>query len=71
MKRLILLAAFIATPAIAQQQPSPVEQALGQKLMQEISAGVQCTAQAITLKGEFDKSQEEVKRLTEKYEPKK
>jgi hypothetical protein len=62
---LILLTAFLAaTPAIAQQQsPSAVEQALGSKLMQEIQAGINCSASSITVQADLAKAQARIKEL--------
>ena len=36
MKRLAVLAMLIASPAMAQQQTVPIQQALGEKLMREV-----------------------------------
>lgn len=48
MKRYVILLSLICTPALAQQGPSPAEQALSGKLSQEIGAGLQCTASMIS-----------------------
>lgn len=53
--------------ALAQQ--SPEMQAIGNKLIAEINAGIVCGASAITQKQEIDKLQAEIKALKDKYEP--
>ena len=53
---------LLCGPAAA-QQGTPQEQALAGKLVLEINSSLQCSAEAITLRAE-------VKRLTDKYEPK-
>lgn len=68
MRFLIAAIAMLATPALA--QPTPETQALQAKLMQELNAALQCSAMAITLQQQLATAQSEVKRLTEKYEPK-
>lgn len=73
MTRLVALAAFVAlaTPALAQQQPSPAEQALGSKLMQEVQAGLNCSADLIVLRAELARANERIKELAPKPEPQK
>ncbi len=46
MKRLAILVALLATPALA-QQPSAAEQALSERLIAEIQSNVQARAQLI------------------------
>lgn len=79
MLRYLVLMVLCATPAFAQQQaPStPLDQALGQKLMTEINDGIQCRAGTIALQNslsslqmEVAKAQARVKELEAKYEPK-
>lgn len=48
MKRYVILLSLICTPALAQQGPSPVEQALSKKLSLEYTAGLQCIAGLFT-----------------------
>ncbi len=60
---------FLLTAAFAQQPPSPELQAYGNKLMAEISAGLECNKINITLRGQVDALNAEVKRLKDKYEP--
>ena len=45
--KILLLTMLLITPALAQQTPQ--EQALGQKLLQEINQGLQCNATVIDL----------------------
>jgi hypothetical protein len=52
MKKLLFVLTLASTPALAQQ--SPTEQALAQKLINEMSASVQCGAQVITLQKEIE-----------------
>jgi hypothetical protein len=60
MKRLAILACLIAAaPAIA-QTPSPMEQALGAKIMAEMSTALQCSADAITLRAQLAAAQKEL-----------
>lgn len=73
MKKIVVAVAVVLSPvgAIAQSvAPQATEQALGQKLMQEINAGLQCSAQAMTLKQDLDKATAEVTQLKAKYETK-
>lgn len=73
MKYLIgfLLTAVSFSSAFAQQQPSsPNEQALGQKVMQEIQLGLNCNAALITVQAELTKAQARLKELEPKEEPK-
>jgi hypothetical protein len=64
LKYITLALAFTlaASTAFAQAPPTPNEQALGQKLMQEINYGISCSGSNIAL-------QAEIKRLKDKYEP--
>jgi hypothetical protein len=50
MKRLLACLLVIASPALAQQvEPSPNEEALGNKLLAEMRGGIQCNASLILL----------------------
>jgi len=75
--RAIVLAAclLISDGAFAQQQapqqPSPMEQALGRKLMQEINTSVTCGAGLVAAQEQLTAAQVRVKALEDKYEPKK
>lgn len=63
--RVILAAAALAlaSPALAQQAPTPSEQALGAKLMAEINAGLSCSADVIKIKADLAAAQARVKEL--------
>ncbi len=63
MKRIIFLAALLATPATAQQQSPPSEQALGAKLMREVQDGLQCNVSLISVQAELAKAHARVKEL--------
>ena len=51
------------------QKPSPELEAMGQKLMVEINAGIQCNANAIAGRNRITELETEVARLKAKYEP--
>lgn len=52
------------------QQPSPPEvQALRQRVLIELNGNIQCATNMVDLQQQLAKSTEEVKRLTDKYEP--
>jgi len=60
----------LPTMAFAQQVAIDAQiQALGKKLYQEMSEGLQCQAAKIEIGQELTKAQAEIKRLTDKYEP--
>lgn len=52
--------------ASAQQQPSPLEQALGAKLTTEVGAGLQCSVDLITTRSALDKALARIKELETK-----
>lgn len=66
-----LLTTLLVAPASAQQQPSPIELALGQRVMAEVNANVQASAMIVDLQRQLAATQARVKALEEKYEPKK
>lgn len=68
MRLAILALCLSSTLALAQQKPSPELEAIGQKLMMEINAGIQCNANAIAGRNELEKLQVELKALKAKYE---
>lgn len=68
---IIGLSLLTATSALAQQQQSPGEQALGSKLMQEIQSGLNCSASLIGVQAELAKAQARIKELEPKPEDKK
>lgn len=51
---------FIASAASAQQPATPTEQALGAKLMAEISAGLTCSSNMITAQAQLADLQKQV-----------
>lgn len=65
MRRVIVLVAMIATPAFG-QQPSPNEQALGAKLMEEFQRGLTCSAGLIEARAELAKAQARIRELEPK-----
>lgn len=69
MKKFIAILLILTAPAIAQQQV-PTEQALGEKLFQEIQIGLNCRANLIGLQAELDKMKARVKELETKMESK-
>jgi hypothetical protein len=72
MKVITTIAIFllIGSPAFAQQQQSPMEQALAQKLGIEVNASLQCSASLIAAQAQLTAAQARVKELEAKYEPK-
>lgn len=68
---IIALSLFVATAAMAQQQPAASEQALGAKLMQEIQGGLNCSANLISVQADLAKAQARIKELEPKPEEKK
>lgn len=67
-----ILSSFIVSPALAQQQqPSPSEQAIGAKLMQEIQGSLNCGANLISIQAELAKAYTRIKELETKSEEKK
>jgi peptidoglycan hydrolase CwlO-like protein len=48
----VLVAVLAAAPALAQQQASPHEQALGDKLLNEINTGLMCNTSLISMRGD-------------------
>lgn len=66
---IIVLSLFAATTALAQQQQSPNEQALGTKLMQEIQGGLNCSASLIGMQADLTKANARIKELEQKDKP--
>lgn len=60
----------LCVPVYAQQQETPQIRALNMRLGNEITGNLQCTTGAITLQDKLATVEAEVKRLTDKYEPK-
>ncbi len=74
MIRLAIVMTFLLiTAANAQQpqQPTPHDMVMGQRILNEVNANIQCETNAMTLRQELIKAQERVKELEAKYEPKK
>lgn len=74
-KYLWYMLVFLSTSASALAQepvnpamppPSPTEQALTQRLMQEIGNGINCSSSAITLQRQLADAQAQVKKLEAK-----
>jgi len=65
MKRVLIAAALLlAGPALAEQQEqSPAEQALGQRVIVEINANLQAAAKIIELQRQLTAAQARVKEL--------
>ncbi len=66
MKKIIIFSCLLVSPALAQQQPSPVEQAMSQRLLSEINSSLQCGAGLISTSAELTKAKARVKELEEK-----
>jgi len=68
----VFIIATTTIPIMAQQpaSASPEMQAIANKLMVEINAGIQCAAATIAIRQDLEKAQAEIKRLTDKYESK-
>lgn len=77
MRALILALMIWCTPsmftmaAFAQQPESAQVRALNFRIGAEINSNIQCTTTALTLQDQLAVAQAEVKRLSDKYEPKK
>lgn len=74
MKRLLILACLLATPAIAQQQPDPamLQRAIGAvqaQRNQALDQAASCSASAGSLADELTKAQARIKTLEQPPEP--
>jgi hypothetical protein len=69
MFRIISVLLWLVVPAYAQEQ-SASEQALSQKLLQEIGVGLQCSGSLITVTKQLAEAKAKVKELEDKYEKK-
>jgi hypothetical protein len=67
-RAIAILMLALSTPAHAQQQPSPMEQALSQKLITEINAALQCSASLVTAQGQLQAAQAQAR--VKELEPK-
>jgi hypothetical protein len=63
---LAFLITLLVSPAMAQQQASPSEQALGNKVLQEIQSGLQCSSSLISAQAELAKALARIKELESK-----
>lgn len=66
----VLICCVVTVPALAQNPPSPFEQALAQRLSREIDGALQCSAALITTQQAQAQSTARIKALEDKYEPK-
>jgi len=67
--KILLMSISIAS---AQQTPlTPHDQAMGQRLLEEINRDIACQTARISLQSELDKAINRIKELETKYEPKK
>lgn len=72
MRVLLFIVAVLLGVAFAQAQqpqPSPLEAALGAKLMTEVNAGLTCAAEAVTLQRSLAAAQARIAELEKKAEP--
>lgn len=67
--RLLFAVILFAGPALA-ADPSPMEQTLGTKLMQELNLSLTCSASLIVMQQQLTSTQGRVKELEAKYEQK-
>lgn len=64
--RWIVLSCLLAAPVFAQTAPSPMEQAMGAKIMVEISTLLQCSSAQIILQTQLDAVRKELADLKAK-----
>lgn len=73
MRLIRVLALFLVLPTMQataqQQQQTPLEQALGAKLLGEINAGLACSAESISLKAQLAAAQARIKEIEAKLPP--
>jgi hypothetical protein len=62
----LALSLALLMPSYAQQTSPETQQAVANKLMSEINAGIQCSASIITLRRELETAQAQIKSFTEK-----
>lgn len=60
----------ISTSTMAQESRTPAERAMFARVSAEVIANLQCAAGVETLNDKLTAQQAEIKRLTDKYEPK-
>lgn len=69
MLRYVFVLLLISSAALAQIAPSPNEQALSAKLMQELQEGLSCNINLIRIKSELAIAQAKIKELEAKDKP--
>ena len=65
----ILMMLVFASEAQAQQQTSPTEQAIGNKLLQEINNGIACNANLLVVQKQLADAQAKIKEIEPKAAP--
>lgn len=70
MLKYLVVPFLMVSTAYAQEKQSPEVRALNMRVGAEINSNLQCSTAALTLQDQLQTAQAEVKRLTEKYEPK-
>jgi len=68
--RIALITLVLVAPAYAQQAQTPENKAYSFRIGQEVNANLACSTQVFTLQDKLTASESEVRRLTDKYEPK-
>lgn len=63
---LVAVVLVLSVPAAAQQAQSPLEVAMGERIMSEVSANLQCRAQAADLQRQLAAAQARIKELEPK-----
>lgn len=63
MLKYLLAFSLLASAAYAQQAPTPNEQALSTKLMQELQEGLSCNVNLVRIKSELAVAQARIKEL--------
>ncbi len=64
MKKLVIAFSLLSTTALA--QTTPIEQAMGAKIMQEVNAGLACSVNLLNVQADLVKAQARVKELEAK-----
>lgn len=71
MLKYIFALSLLATPCLAQQSPTPNEQALAAKLLQEMQEGLSCNTNLIRVQAELTKARTRIQELETKPAPEK
>lgn len=69
MRLLVIGMSLLAATSALAQSASPNEQAMGVKLLQEIQAGLSCSANLISAQADLAKAQTRIKELEAKSAP--